>query len=188
MPTPPTWARPQAEAAPPSASKPRHEPAPSQPAVAAPVSAAVQDLKARQDKDWLAAFARMTQMHGKALSSLEVHHTRRMATITADVDNRLKELNGLSSRAGALANPADRNREIAYLVAKRQRSLADEKARQDMVKEELRAAQAREIAEAKGKHDRLAALQHQAVQAREVKAAEHITRPSLRPGHKDFER
>lgn len=105
---------------------------------------------------------------------LETHHAKRMGELVFDIDERLKQLNGLGSRAGALFDRSERDREIAYLVAKRQRSLAAEKARQDRAKEDLRRAQVRELDEAKGKHDRLSALRQKTVEDRKKREGDQV--------------
>lgn len=169
-------------------------PPPRQAATAAPTpaaSAALSALMARQAQEWQSTVTRITEMHDKAISALEAHHTQRLATINIEVDARLKELNGLSSRAGALFSPAQRDREIAYLVARRQRSLADEKARQEQVKDDLRRAHTREIEEARGKHDRLAELQrrtHEAKLHNESRLAHRPIQPDVTRPSQDHER
>ena len=113
---------------------------------------------------WQEALAGIAGQHAQASRTLDLHHQQRLAGLTVDVDKRLSELHGLVSRAGAMLDRSERDREIAYLVAKRQRSLADEAARQAEAKDDLRRAQEREVLEAKAKHDRLAAIQQKVLE------------------------
>jgi len=135
-------------------------------------SPAMQDLRARQDKLWLESAAQIEGRHKAVLSKLDAHHTERLAALTVDIDRRLDDLNGLSRRAAALFDKQAYDKEIAYLVAARQRSLADERDRQEKVKEDLRREQQRELAEAKAKHDRLAALQQKVLEDAEKRKQE----------------
>lgn len=189
-PTPPSWAREEASALPPppvQAAPPVTKPV--EPAL--PLSPAARGLKARQDAEWAQTSARIANQHSRARAELAVHHERRLATLTTGIDQRLAELNGLASRAGALFDPTDRDREIAYLVARRQRTLVAEKDRQDKVQDDLRRAQAKEIETAKGKHDRLAALQLQTLEKREAgqQGKDEAARPlPPRPRREDYER
>ena len=124
-------------------------------------------LAARQVAQWQQTAGRIETHYQRSLSELQKHHDKRLADLVADIDVRLRALNGIASRVGALAGSSDRNREIAYLVAVRQRKLAEEKARQEKVRADLTKAKEKELAEAKAKHDRLAALQRTALAQKE---------------------
>ena len=117
------------------------------------------DLRADQDVRWQKMLGELALDHREAIGTLERHFSERLAMMPVEIDQRLKELNGLASRAGALRDPTERQNEISYLVAKRQRTLADEKDRQDKKREELRLAHLKEIEEARKKHMMLADMQ-----------------------------
>lgn len=180
-PKPPTWAL-----TPPAAPERRPNVQPVGPArpVAAPVvpssppapNPTEAALAARQAAQWQQTAGRIEDHYRRAASELEAHHAKRLIELTEDIDRRLKVLNGIASRADALSNPASRSREIAYLVAVRQRKLAEEKARQEKVKADLQAAKEKELAEARAKHDRLSALQREASSQREPRASRPTTR------------
>lgn len=186
VPKAPSWATETGSVTPKPAAQPVLTPQKAPAHVSPPpvISEAAQDLRARQETQWRETLAGLTNRHARAIQALDRHHAERMAGLTTDVDERLRDLNGIASRGGALFDKAAHDREIAYLVAKRQRSLADEKARQEAVKDDLRRAQEREIAEAKAKHDRLAAIQQQvqddAEKRRQDQAKQNAATPTLR--------
>ncbi|MEI9904459.1 MAG: hypothetical protein WDN06_11150 [Asticcacaulis sp.] len=159
-------------------------------------SPAMLDLRARQDELWRKSRVQIEHGHYIARHQLETHHAGRLAACTTDIDQRLNELNSLTSRAGALFDRAPYEREIAYLVAKRQRSLADETARQEKVKDDLRRDHARELEDARGKHDARAALQQKVLEDAEKRRAEKqeaerqraAQRPAPKPEDRDYDR
>jgi hypothetical protein len=175
-PKPPTWMRPSVAVPPPrpgpSVAPPSPVPAPVRPVVrvapvVTPPSPEAAALAARQAGQWQQTVSRIEAHYQRSLSELQKHHDKRLVDLVADIDVRLHALNGIASRANALSNPASRSREIAYLVAVRQRKLAEERTRQEQVKADLKAAKEKELAEAKAKHDRLAALQRTALAQKE---------------------
>ena len=177
QPKPPTWAIPAAvtSQAParqaPSVAPP---PTPVRPATklataATPISPQEAALAARQASQWQQTAGRIEAHHQRSLSELQRHHDQRLVDLVTDIDVRLRALNGIASRASALSGPANRGREIAYLVAVRQRKLVEEKARQEKVRADLQSAREKELAEARAKHDRLCALQRDALALQESK-------------------
>ena len=141
----------------------------------------MEDLRARQDEIWRQMRVQIDHRFYIAGYQLDTHHAERLAALTGDIDKRLSELNGLSSRAAALFDKQTYQQEIALLVARRQRSVADEKARQDKVKDDLRREQERELAEAKAKHDRLAELQRKVLDDAEKRRREKEARDAATP-------
>lgn len=177
VPKPPSWAleakamtTPAARV--PAPKRPDRPPLPS--AENAQISAELAQVQAHQAHQWRTTAAEIEKRHKAEKAKLETYHAKRMGELVVDIDERLKQLNGLGSRAGALFDRSERDREIAYLVAKRQRSLAEEKARQDRAKEDLRRAQVREMDEAKGKHDRLTTLRQRTVEERKKQKPGHM--------------
>lgn len=181
---PPSWAREATEET--RRSRPGTPAPPRASSEAAPVqSAEMRGLVARQEAEWTQTLSRLVHDHRRAVADLEAHHRQRLAALPVEIDKRLAELNGIASRTGALFNRETRDREIAYLVAKRQRSLVEEQARQEKVKDDLRRAQVKEIEQARGKHDRLSALQRGTLEKREQNPS---SRPQARSNPRDYER
>lgn len=174
----PMTARPTVQPPVPSAPVPMPKPVAQSPA--AP-SAAMIELSAGQDQRWAQSRSQIERRHHDARSKLSAHHEARLSGLVVEIDQRLKELNGLASRAGAMLDRAERDREIAYLVARRQRSLADEKARQEKVTDDLRREQERELAEARAKHDRLSTMQRQVLEEAERRRVEKSAQEKAQP-------
>ncbi len=151
-------------------------------------SPAMKELRGKQMALWQASRAQIENRHEVAFRKLDRHHTERLASMTVDIDKRLAELNSLSSRAAALFDRESYQKEIAYLVATRQRSVVDEKARQEKVKDDLRRDQERELAEAKAKHERLAALQQKALEDAENRRSAKGLRSNPQHQPRNFER
>ena len=148
----------------------------------------MKELRGKQMALWQASRAQIENRHEVAFRKLDRHHTERLASMTVDIDKRLAELNSLSSRAAALFDRESYQKEIAYLVATRQRSVVDEKARQEKVKDDLRRDQERELAEAKAKHERLAALQQKALEDAENRRSAKGLRSNPQHQPRNFER
>lgn len=153
-------------------------------------TAELAQLSAQQARIWQETSSGIVNDYREALRSLDLHHEQRLSSMTSDIDKRLDQLNGLRSRLGALFDKSEHNREIAYLVAVRQRSLAEEKARQEKVREDMQHAHEKELERAKAVHDRRAAGLQKAAEVRLKRDARgHADDRSRDPRSRDeFER
>lgn len=156
VPSPPTWTRdlpppsapskPAVQKAPTIAGpvRPKPEPTPILSVAAKQQQAERDALHARQQAVAATEAAALARFHHRQLTTLDAHHDERRVILTRDVDAEIVAHNGLGARLTGLTDRQAYNRQLAYLVAKRERMLADEKARQARVREELVAAQKKE--------------------------------------------
>lgn len=191
-PTPPTWAREQEvparpvarpaerrqKSSPTTPTRPAQLPAQRPPAQRLPplavllgkegpeVAAEREALHQRQTRAASAEIANLAQFHAAQLAELDGYHERRLAQRVHDVEREIVEHNGLGTRLTSLADRGRYNQKLAYLVAKREGIWQREAARQDRVRAELKAAQAREKMEADEKRAIRERLEREAMERR----------------------